>query len=329
MPTESSLEPARIEPREAHDYTTAAAMQLHPDRRATMRLARMTLAGLVESAIGRRPLEEVLARAIVTSPNVGRSEREVAAGSAEGEVRVEVGPPSASIALAVIEPISRAPGAALGTVFVLHGIRDRKESTRPWARMLAGAGYRAVLVDLRGHGRSTGDVLSYGVFDAADLSRALDALAERGVALGPIGAMGHSYGAATAIQWAGRDPRVAAVVAVAPFASLRDVVPGYTVVPLPQAFVTRVVDRAGAMGGFDPDAASPLAAVTRTRAPVLVVHGRADGRIPPWHAERIHAAAADHTELVLVDGAGHDEVTGAPGADLGRRAPAWFRATLA
>jgi pimeloyl-ACP methyl ester carboxylesterase len=230
------------------------------------------------------------------------------------------------VAALTVDPPNGSPARA--TVLVLHGIRDRKESMRPWGAMIAHAGYRAVLVDLRGHGRSTGDVLTYGVVDAADLSQLLDALVAHGRAAGPVGVMGHSYGAATAIEWAGRDARVAGVVAVAPFASLRDVVPGYTIAPFSPAFLARVVDRAGVMGGFDPAAASPLDAIARTRAPVLLVHGRGDGRIPPSHSERIHAAAPDHSELVLVDGAGHDDVTGAPGARLAERAPAWLEAAF-
>jgi pimeloyl-ACP methyl ester carboxylesterase len=318
MPTESSLARARYASPEVPDYITAAPMRVRPSRRATVLLAARVPFWLAESALGLLPLEDALARAIIQAPNAGRSEP----APMTGEIRVAVGPPRASIALATVDPAHGSPPRA--TVFVLHGIRDRKEAMRPWATMLARAGYRAVLVDLRGHGRSTGDVLTYGVVDAVDLSQVLDALADQGRIVGPVGVMGHSYGAATAIQWAGRDARVAGVVAVAPFTNLRDVVPGYTIVPLSPAFVARVVDRAGKLGGFDPDAASPLDAITRARAPVLLVHGRADRRIPPSHSQRLHAAAPDHSELVLVDGAGHDDVTGAPGARLAERTVAWF-----
>ena len=300
------------------DNLASSDMRLRPDRRAAIVLGASILRGLAKTALGMQSLVDVGAWAIVRAPNAGRAEP----APTEGEVRTNVGPPEASLSLARIDP--PAPATPRATVFVLHGIRDRKESTRPWGAMLARAGYRAILVDLRGHGRSTGDALTYGVVDAADLSQTLDALSQRGLVQGPVGVMGHSYGAATAIQWAGRDSRVAGVVAVAPFASLREVVPGYTVVPLSPAFVTRVIDRAGVLGGFDPDEASPSRAIAKTRAPVLLVHGRADTRIPAWHSERIHAAARGPSELVLVDGAGHDEVTGATGARLAERAHAWF-----
>jgi pimeloyl-ACP methyl ester carboxylesterase len=68
-----------------------------------------------------------------------------------------------------------------------------------------------VLVDAVGHGASPGKWLSYGVFDAPALSQLLD---RAGLGTAPTGVMGISYGAATAIEWAGSEPRVAARVAV-------------------------------------------------------------------------------------------------------------------
>jgi len=209
-------------------------------------------------------------------------------------------------------------------VLVLHGIRDSRASMLGWASLLGGAGFRAVLVDLRGHGRSTGATLSYGVFDARDLTRVLDDLEARGLRVGHVGALGVSYGAATAIEWAGADPRVERVVAIAPFASLAEVVPGYAPVSLPELFVRRSIALAGTMGGYDPALASPRDAITHTRAPVLLFHGVQDDRIPYWHSREIAAAAPDHAEVVLVDGANHDTVGEDP--DLRRRAVSWLRA---
>jgi pimeloyl-ACP methyl ester carboxylesterase len=257
------------------------------------------------------------AHAIVDAPNAGRS----AFPPAEGEWRVEGGSPPASIAFEVMGPAD-----ARATVLVLHGIRDSRVAMRGWGALLASAGMRAALVDLRGHGRSTGDVLSYGVFDAEDLSRVVDQLAARGALAGKVGALGFSYGAATATEWAGRDPRVERVVAIAPFASLAEVVPGYAPVPVPEIFARHAVALAGEMGRFDPQRASPLDAITRTRAAILLFHGTADDRISPRHAEELHAAAPDHSTLVLVPGATHDSVGEDPSGQLRARVVAWLGA---
>jgi pimeloyl-ACP methyl ester carboxylesterase len=109
---------------------------------------------------------------------------------------------------------------------------------------------------------------------------------------------------------------------------LRAVVPGFMRVPLPSGLVRKSIDLAGVRAGFDPDAASPERAIARTHARVLLVHGRGDTRIPSWHSERIHAAAADRSEIVLVDGEKHGSVAGAPATRLADRTAAWFAAHL-
>ena len=223
---------------------------------------------------------------------------------------IDVGPPRATLAVVVVEP-KRPPRA---TIFVLHGIGDRKESMRHWGEHLAEAGYRAVLVDSRGHGHSTGQWLTYGVQESRDLSQLIDALHLDG----PIGVMGISYGGATAVEWAAREPRVRAAVAVAPFASLRDIVPIYTprTIPVigwlvPRWVQMRTVDVAGRMAGFDPDAASPRAAAHATHTPILLIHGKSDVTVPLGQSELI-AASAPSVTLTVLDAQDHDHISGDP-----------------
>src|SRR5207302_636031 len=65
------------------------------------------------------------------------------------------------------------------TIFLLHGVMMSKESMLHWGFYLAEKGYRIVLVDLRGHGQSTGDVITYGAYEGDDLSQVLDELSQR------------------------------------------------------------------------------------------------------------------------------------------------------
>lgn len=294
-------------------------LAIRPDRRERRRHAAFVSGSLVLSLFAIKPIEEVGAEALVRAPNRGRRAFPVRFD----ELRIDVGPPPAVLSLTIADVAS-----PKGTVFVLHGIRQPKESLQGWAQWLARVGYRALSIDSRGHGRSTGDSLTYGVQESLDLTQVLDALQARQMVTGAVGVMGHSYGAATAIEWAGRDPRVKAVVAVAPFSSLRAVVPGFLPVQLPTRLVHRTIDLAGVRAGFDPDAASPEVAITRTRARVLLIHGRADTRIPSWHSQRIRAAAPHRTEIVLVDGEKHGSVAGAPATRLADRAAEWFKAHL-
>lgn len=272
------------------------------------------LVALALAGVGALLSEYVAAWGIIEAPNFESPPRP----SPRAKMRVEVGPPPATIAVDWLEV-----DPAHGTIFLLHGIRARRDRMRPWAEPFGAAGLRPVLVDLRGHGGSSGDYLSYGVFDARDLRQVLDALERRRVVAPPYFAFGVSYGAAVAIQWASADPRVEAVVAVAPFASLRDVARSYAP-RVPRFLLDRAVDRAGALAGFDPDLASARDAVARTRGRLLLIHGSRDRRVPPWHSRAIFEARPSGTGLVLVDGATHRTIFDDPDGVVRRAALRFF-----
>ena len=243
---------------------------------------------------------------------------------------VKVGPPDASLSVSLVEPPdkSRPPR---GTILVLHGILARSATMLPAANALAKAGYRAVLVDLRGHGRSTGKFLTYGIQDAKDLSQVIDELARRNLLAGPLGAYGISYGATTAIHFAGGDRRVRALVAVEPFAAARDEVPHFGRVMAPgigllisERGYQEALDEAGRLAQFDPDAADAVKAIRQTTAQVLIVHGTNDWIVPHRHSELLHAAAPDHSQLVSIPYLGHVALWLDPGGRVAAEARAWF-----
>jgi pimeloyl-ACP methyl ester carboxylesterase len=256
------------------------------------------------------------------------------AAVADQQFFVHVGPPEAIINVSIVEPPRGTP--LRGTVLVVHGIFARGVAMLHHARRLAEHGYRAALVDLRGHGRSTGEWLTFGVQEARDLSQVIDALVDRGLAGQSVGVYGISYGATTSIHLAAIDPRVAAVVAVEPFAAVRPEVPhfGRVMVPgvgllIPEGTYQKALDEAGQMAGFDPDHSDATDAIRRASCPVLVIHGTADCIVPHSHGVLLHDAAPDHTELLSVPWQGHTalwlDVTG----HVAGRACEWFDACLA
>ena len=115
-------------------------------------------------------------------------------------------------------------GSPRGTVFLLHGYGEAQFAMLPWALRLAEAGWRCVLVDLRGHGKSTGRRIYFGVIETKDLSQLLDALTREKEVAGPVDALGDSYGAILALRWKAVDPRVHAIVAISPYAGLSNTV---------------------------------------------------------------------------------------------------------
>lgn len=271
------------------------------------------------------------------------------------QLRIDVGPPSASICVWIIDPprrekaddaatgpIDEAGRAAVrgdraprGTILFLHGIRDRKESLLFTARRHARRGYRCILVDARGHGRSTGEWITYGVQESRDCRQVVDALYQRRLVAGRLGVYGVSFGAATALQYSGRDPRVAAVVAISAFSSLHEVVDDYVHCYLPLStlvdddWIDRSIERAGRLAHFDPAQADCVPALADSEAQVLLIHGAADRNIPPEHSRRLQAASPERTRLVLVENADHNTITWDRTDVIWHESTAWFDRWLA
>jgi len=233
-------------------------------------------------------------------------------------VRAEVGPPAAVLDAWVLDP-EREPR---GTVLVLHGIRDHKASMLRVGQALRRRNLRAILVDLRGHGGSSGAFLTYGVVESRDLAQLVDQLDALGILEGPLGVYGPSYGGAVALQLSALEPRVRAVASLSTFASLREVVPPYVRMNLPSigalvpgAVVDAVIDEAGALGGFSPDAADTRRAIARTHAEVLLIHGEADEHIPFEHARALFAACPrGRCRLLPIPSADHSGALASPAA---------------
>jgi pimeloyl-ACP methyl ester carboxylesterase len=192
-----------------------------------------------------------------------------------------------------------------GLIVYLHGIADNRQSGLGVARRFVPLGYDVLTYDSRGHGRSQGDVCTYGYFERHDVMRALDAVrAERAVLFGS------SLGAAVALQAAAVEQRVGGVISQSSFADLPSIVRYRAPLYLPGPYVTAAIARAGERAGFPPGEASPVESAAHIRVPVLLIHGAADNETPADHSRRIFDALAGPKHLLLVPGAGHNDVLG-------------------
>jgi pimeloyl-ACP methyl ester carboxylesterase len=297
-------------------------------------LVGLLLASVVLEARGASPLAEVIA-SVPNRINPWAGEENPLPPierllGVDQQFWIKVGPPEASLSVSVVEPRGKVK-TPRGTIFMLHGVLDRSAVMLPAARSLADAGYRAVLVDLRGRGRSTGQFMTFGLQEAKDLSQAIDALGQRGLLAGKLGVYGISYGATTSIHLAAADRRIRAVVAVEPFSTAREEVPHFArmVAPgvgllIPEKTYQQSLDEAGRIAHFDPDEADAVKAIQRTSAPVLIMHGKNDWVVPHEQSERLHAAARDHSELELIPYLGHVGLWVDPGGHVAQRARDWF-----
>jgi len=216
-------------------------------------------------------------------------------------------------------------------VLLFHGVSDNRTGDLGHAEFLLRHGYSVVMMDSRAHGKSGGDMATYGWKERVDTVAITDALyaSEK---VGHLYAHGVSMGAAIALQSAAVELRIAAVSAEDPFATLREVtydyagldvspILGKTLFRPASIFVMRAVAKTG---GFDPDEASPEKAVAQRPFPVLLICGTDDHRIPCRHAEAIYDAAIGPKELWIVQGAGHASALGQAPAEYETRVVSFF-----
>ncbi len=196
-----------------------------------------------------------------------------------------------------------------GTVVLLHGYGMEQSSLLPWALRLAAEGWRCVLVDLRGHGRSTGRRIYFGTLETFDLMQLLDALERAGQGIQPVAVLGESYGAAIALRWAARDARVARVVALAPYPELRPAALNLRAEFaswFPRRWVSGALDRLPRMLAVKPPSLDPLAVVAGQPVRALLVAGGADRIAPPEEVARLAHGLAGRGEFLLVPGVVHE-----------------------
>jgi pimeloyl-ACP methyl ester carboxylesterase len=201
--------------------------------------------------------------------------------------------------------------APRGTVILLHGYGLAEFAMVPWAWRLAQEGWRCVLVDLRGHGESTGNKIYYGLKESRDMSQLLDALASRGQLASPVEAIGESYGAALALRWKTTDPRVVGVVAIAPYAVLSNAVVNIChdyARCLPRNLIRSGLKQLPAMLAVPPDDLNTTTVLARHPVTALFIAGTEDKVTPLAELRSLFEEASQGSELIAIPGATHETV---------------------
>jgi len=248
---------------------------------------------------------------------------------------VPVGPPPAQLSIAVLppgnadmqyefkladhtasmhftaQPLQRYRALPKGTIILLPAFQNGKFMMLPWAFVFAKAGYQCVLVDLRGEGLSTGDWVTWGNVESADITQLIQWLNARNIVAGPLVLMGVSYGASVALRAAALAPQVKAVVAVEPFVNAVDVIRhgGRIMFPTLGFFVSDVrldeaIQKASQLANTNLEAASVLPAAAALDIPVLYIHAEKD-RFVPTEEEQILVSATRDADYIVIPDANH------------------------
>ena len=209
-------------------------------------------------------------------------------------------------------PTNHWTSAPRGTVILLHGYALAQFSMVPWALRLAQEGWRCVLVDLRGHGKSTGKQIYFGVRETDDMSRLLDALARDKEEPEPVVAIGESYGAALALRWKTVEPRVHAVVAIAPYASLSNSVlnlcrqyAGW----VPATFIKSGLKRLPSVLDIPASEFDTTTVLEHKPVPALFVAGGQDKITPEKDVKFLYSLASPGSEFIAVPDATYESLT--------------------
>ena len=225
-----------------------------------------------------------------------------------------------------------ATGALQNCVLVLHGAggtRSRAQRFVPFLRM---RDYAVLAPDMRAHGESGGDMVTYGVLEKYDAIDWAHWMRARGC--GRIYAMGESLGASVLIEAAAVEPVFTAIVAECPYADLLEEAEyrGSRMFPLPFFLASPVAKLAVTGGriyarlayGIDFGRVLPVESMARLHTPVLLIHGTDDTRTPPSHSGKLAAANPLYASLWLVPGARHVGSFRSAPEEYRRRVLAWF-----
>jgi pimeloyl-ACP methyl ester carboxylesterase len=198
-----------------------------------------------------------------------------------------------------------------GTIVLLHGYGLAQFAMAPWAVRLAEDGWRCVLVDLRGHGKSTGKKIFYGTREVNDMKQLLDAMTTAGQLREPVAVFGESYGAAIALRWKGEDARVEKVIAIAPYSSLSDATANlcHDYAPWIPGFVFRAgVKKLPRLLDVPPEELNTPTVLKRHPVSALYIAASEDRVASPEDVRNL-AALSPGSKVVVVPDAPHEAVT--------------------
>jgi pimeloyl-ACP methyl ester carboxylesterase len=190
-------------------------------------------------------------------------------------------------------------------VIVLHGWGGNAALMLPLAPYLHEAGFHALFLDSRNHGRSDHERFTSMPRFAEDLEVAADWVRSQGEVTA-IGVIGHSVGAGAAILSASRSDQFDAVVSVSapahPGEMMRE-----QMTRIPGPLLTLLFETMQNVIGHRFDDFAPRNRIGAVEAAVLIVHGAVDRVVPVASLHEL-ASAQPRAETIIVQNAGHSDL---------------------
>jgi fermentation-respiration switch protein FrsA (DUF1100 family) len=197
-------------------------------------------------------------------------------------------------------------------VMILHGQADNREGVFGYAKPFLARGYRVLLPDSRAHGESGGTLATCGLREADDVHRWSNLLYAQNAQC--VYGLGESMGASILLQSLNMGRPFCAVAAESAFSTLSAFsyeraaqywrLPPSVAGPLMHLPVDMEFVYAHLRYGLALDAIRPRDYLVYSTTPVLLIHGKLDTEILPYHSEVLHRADT-LSQLWLVPDAPH------------------------
>jgi fermentation-respiration switch protein FrsA (DUF1100 family) len=274
-------------------------------------------------------LSKVQAHAFVTHPLAERDTYE--------KSPADFGMPAESLILTTNDNVHLVawyvPSQNGAAVIAQHGYQSDRSEMLEEAAVLAEAGFGVLLMDLRTHGQSEGEYITFGVAEMADLQAAWDYLLTRpDVQPTRIGLLGNSMGGSIVLQYAAQNPAVQAVMADSAFSSIDDTIAvslkHFTGLPA-FPFATLITYFAEQETGIDSNAISATRLIANiSPRPVFLLQGGADTVVSAKSGEKLFAAAQEPKALWYDANLGHVEFQETYPQEYAERTIAFFQTHL-
>ena len=198
----------------------------------------------------------------------------------------------------------------IGTIILFHGYHTHfAHDFSGIFDLYHGLGLNLLLVRQRAHGESEGKYITFGVRERKDVLRWVE-FHNRTHGMDNVFLGGMSMGASTLLFAAGEDlpPNVRGITADCGFSSPAEIL-GHIIrkdFHLPPKLVLPLVDFwARLLAGFSLYECNSRDTLSRSKTPILFIHGKADTFVPCAMSQAGYDRCASDREIHLIDGAGH------------------------
>lgn len=170
-------------------------------------------------------------------------------------------------------------------------------------------GYNTLLIDERAHGKSDGNVITFGIEECRDVVDWARYAEERFGSSTPIILSGASMGAASVLMASDLDlpASVRGIIADSPYDNPKDIIcESIRRHNLPVGMMWKIIS-AGArvFAGLNLNTRSANQSVRHAKVPALIFHGTADGVVPSGNSNSIAEAYAGDVTVEIFSGAAH------------------------